>query len=53
MVGNEQFCLVDTDIQQVTQAMEHIIGHFSASQSQPNPITIGSLPERMPQSSEG
>ena len=51
--GNKQFCLADTDIQRVTEAMAHIIISSSAAQSQPNPITVGSSTVRMPQSSKG
>ena len=51
--GNEQFRLVDTDIQRVTQTIAHVISHFPTAQSQPNPITVGSSPVRTPHSSKG
>ena len=48
---NEQFCLAYTDIQRVAEAMAHIIGSSPATQSQPNPITVGLSHVRTPQSS--
>ena len=53
LTGNGQLRLADADIQRVAQAVTHIIGRSSTAQSQPNPITVGSSPARMSQSSEG
>ena len=50
---NEPFCLADTDVLRVTQAVAQIIGHSPASQSQANPITVDMSSDGTPLTHEG